>query len=180
MLNDVAARIIRYATYSMFFLLILIWITTVPLFYRSVVFQYAGENIWISVSDGLFVVHGRLVPSRQGASISWREVRSRNLLDCLGLSLPSMRFEPDLTVVRGAKVDSGRRAWPRIVIPIWVPAISILSVLWLVRFKRHLPKDKYCSSCGYCLRANSSGVCPECGLHFRQNHSKKHDAASIP
>ena len=26
----------------------------------------------------------------------------------------------------------------------------------------------YCSECGYCLKGNASGVCPECGTRIRR------------
>jgi hypothetical protein len=31
------------------------------------------------------------------------------------------------------------------------------------RLKR---RDRFCVRCGYALRGNASGVCPECGRHF--------------
>jgi ribosomal protein L32 len=46
----------------------------------------------------------------------------------------------------------------------WIVARGFIEQLPSERRKR---RSRYCSICGYDLKANASGVCPECGTRFR-------------
>ncbi|HWE97697.1 MAG TPA: hypothetical protein VG269_27325 [Tepidisphaeraceae bacterium] len=56
-----------------------------------------------------------------------------------------------------------------IVVPWWLPAavVGALPIRWVFwRRKRHLARlraENRCVYCGYSLRGNTSGACPECG-----------------
>lgn len=52
-------------------------------------------------------------------------------------------------------------------VPLWMFAVpfAVLS-FWLRRWRRR-PEQGHCESCGYNLRANTSGICPECGTPTR-------------
>ncbi len=49
-------------------------------------------------------------------------------------------------------------------IPIWLPltAVASLTTFLMVR-DRQRPRPGHCHKCGYNLKGNVSGVCPECG-----------------
>jgi hypothetical protein len=49
--------------------------------------------------------------------------------------------------------------------PLWFPAAVFAAPpgLWLLRRIHRRPRPGHCPHCGYDLRGNVSGVCPECG-----------------
>jgi hypothetical protein len=53
----------------------------------------------------------------------------------------------------------------------WIIAKGFIEQLPSQRRKR---RSRYCSICGYDLKANVSGVCPECGTRFRPDLSTLH------
>lgn len=66
-------------------------------------------------------------------------------------------------------------------IPLWLVFLAAAvpaGVLWIRRLSRAPPPLGCCPSCGYNLRCNVSGVCPECGQstsNKRVDPSKKPD-----
>jgi hypothetical protein len=47
-------------------------------------------------------------------------------------------------------------------LPLWVPWVAVLfPTVWLWFFDRRPPGS--CAKCGYDLKGNTTGVCPECG-----------------
>lgn len=48
-------------------------------------------------------------------------------------------------------------------IPLWMLAVPFAVLSFSLRRWRHRPEQGHCESCGYNLRGNTSGVCPECG-----------------
>lgn len=59
------------------------------------------------------------------------------------------------------------RGGPFVVFPLWIPA-ALFGLFGLWRFRRasRLPPGR-CTACGYDLRGNESGRCPECGEAVR-------------
>lgn len=57
--------------------------------------------------------------------------------------------------------------WNMIVFPLWLP-LAFMSLLTLVLFigGRARRIEGLCGKCGYDLRGNVSGVCPECGTEI--------------
>jgi hypothetical protein len=57
----------------------------------------------------------------------------------------------------------------KVLIPCWSLALfaSILPLVAFVRSRREQKVKGHCTKCGYDLRGNISGVCPECGLRLR-------------
>ena len=50
-----------------------------------------------------------------------------------------------------------------LLIPYWAMLVPILGVCgWLMRTQPNV-SDNACAACGYSLRGNESGTCPECG-----------------
>ena len=70
--------------------------------------------------------------------------------------------------------DEGRKTYPArdygYFLPLCLAALPLLIQLWLTRRDRDLRTRRrwrgLCSNCGYDLRGNESGVCPECGFTF--------------
>ncbi len=60
-------------------------------------------------------------------------------------------------------------------VSLWFPALilAILPAIWLLKWnKRRKLGPNACSSCGYYLTGNTSGVCPECGLALKTEAAK--------
>ena len=75
-------------------------------------------------------------------------------LQALGLRAPSWRSRV------GWGVDTV------VNIPLWLPVCLAIGALVLLRsIARRRGGDGRCTRCGYDLRHNVSGVCPECGRH---------------
>jgi hypothetical protein len=55
-------------------------------------------------------------------------------------------------------------AW-MVSVPLWIPFLVGLFPItsWIVMSIRRKPGAGHCESCGYNLRSNVSGICPECG-----------------
>jgi hypothetical protein len=67
-----------------------------------------------------------------------------------GIGLPSIDSVPAAIVI---------------VLPLWVPLIFVAgptAFLWYRERRRRFPSG-HCQLCGYNLKGNQSGVCPECG-----------------
>jgi hypothetical protein len=47
--------------------------------------------------------------------------------------------------------------------PLWIPALAVALVTASV-VHRHRTRPGHCQQCGYNLRGNVSGICPECGV----------------
>jgi hypothetical protein len=63
--------------------------------------------------------------------------------------------------------DDANYAWAYLMFPLWVPslafaAMSVPALRYFTRFRR-MHSSGSCSTCGYNLTGNTSGVCPECG-----------------
>jgi hypothetical protein len=62
--------------------------------------------------------------------------------------------------------DGSRSGQRRIVVPVWA-VVLVTAALPAVRLWRRLRRGRFapchCRRCGYDLRGNESGVCPECG-----------------
>ena len=45
-------------------------------------------------------------------------------------------------------------------------------IAYLLKNKRTRAKGRPCVNCGYDLRGNTSGICPECGglAHYKRSH----------
>lgn len=76
-------------------------------------------------------------------------------------------------------IDRGEWAWsgwrPRIdcdsrkvyfALPMWVVGVALLVVSWRLRVRQAPPMAFACRTCGYNVRGNLSGICPECGLRI--------------
>ena len=50
-----------------------------------------------------------------------------------------------------------------LLIPLWIPLLLSAFGLILLKFIPHRPRPGHCSTCGYNLNGNVSGVCSECG-----------------
>jgi hypothetical protein len=52
-----------------------------------------------------------------------------------------------------------------LIVPDWTLALAalILPGMWLATRRAGAPSTGLCSSCGYNLTGNTSGICPECG-----------------
>lgn len=49
-------------------------------------------------------------------------------------------------------------------IPLWIPSLLFLAFsAWLYHRAKRRPGLRECGNCGYSLKGNASGVCPECG-----------------
>ena len=68
------------------------------------------------------------------------------------------------------KCGAGSSYFGAIVIPMWFAAAVtvLLPGRWIYQHfgRRELPE--HCGSCGYCLKGNLSGVCPECGMKIAE------------
>ena len=58
-------------------------------------------------------------------------------------------------------------AWA-IEVPLWLPTGLLVLGVWVTSRRSKVPGDG-CRICGYCLRGNVSGVCPECGTPVTQH-----------
>lgn len=105
-------------------------------------------------------------PSNIGIA-AWK-IRFECCYDCRNVTFPPWLCEEATTRWQLA-VDQGRpnARQHRLQLPLWIPLI--LSALMLVPFVRHFVVRQYrtrqglCLTCGYCLKDNVSGLCPECG-----------------
>jgi hypothetical protein len=50
-------------------------------------------------------------------------------------------------------------------IPLWPIPLLIVAIGILLVVRWHRTDALTCNTCGYCLRGNVSGTCPECGIH---------------
>ena len=57
---------------------------------------------------------------------------------------------------------STRRTDLTVIIPLWIPILLVGIPMFLLWRRGRIPLG-HCSSCGYNLRGNVSGACPECG-----------------
>ena len=71
-----------------------------------------------------------------------------------------------------SKYYDGEQTAISLVIPLWALFLptAVLPSLWLSKRIRQCRRNKQgrCSTCGYNLTGNTSGVCPECGTPVRQ------------
>ncbi len=72
-------------------------------------------------------------------------------------------------------VAAGLVQWPSVY---WIPAVPAATLLiWSIVAGLTLPQasylDGHCRRCGYDLRGNVSGRCPECGLAFVRSRCRK-------
>jgi hypothetical protein len=92
----------------------------------------------------------------------------------LGKSGPQMGFPSNLrprwetlTGAFGPAPEVVQSKYVFILLPYWcVLAIAVpLPVLWAIQKRRHARRVRagHCLSCGYSLRGNTTGICPECG-----------------
>lgn len=47
--------------------------------------------------------------------------------------------------------------------PLWIPAVALLLPVAVIRPRFEDEFRGLCRTCGYDLRGNASGICPECG-----------------
>ncbi len=93
-------------------------------------------------------------PGSASASSMFSDVRRLRgpLWQRLGLELPE---------IQAAHIQGDFRL--RLSLPLWV-VVSLLVVPTVILWYRDRPPPKgHCRDCGYDLRGNESGVCPECG-----------------
>ena len=107
----------------------------------------------------------------------WKRAHFRSWRTYLLLLLPTLIVGPTIGGLFYAKL-TGRLGPSSGSAPFFMAVIfgsfllSIALQLWLTRrscrqwVRRHLPG--VCSTCGYNLTANASGVCPECGRRVEQ------------
>mgnify|MGYP007037753419 CR=1 FL=1 len=64
-----------------------------------------------------------------------------------------------------------------VVFPLWAPSILLISLFvgpilcgWRAKLRSH--KEIVCANCSYCLRANESGICPECGTPIPEEEKR--------
>ncbi len=110
-----------------------------------------GRTLWYRLNDGSLTLRtGRDVPARRPPAPAIRSA--------LGL-----RHEV-------AEFGGGRRNYRvhTVGIPLWMPLVLFaaypVAILWRGPIRRRLRGQQgQCPVCGYDLRGNKSGVCPECG-----------------
>ena len=162
--------IIHLAVLILIISLSTVWITfTVPdesdFVYRAIIPAH-----WISPDGMVFVSTGGIdiywgfgFGTSEFSLRKWPRKTDLNWFERCGLVLPEMRpgVRPNRLVP-----NQGVR------IPFWLP-LSILLVLafFLIRRRWRMlapfrSNDPYCETCGYLLKLNASGRCPECGSLF--------------
>ncbi len=66
------------------------------------------------------------------------------------------------TLINGTFVFTTRYCW-YVGVPMWLPLL-VVAVPTVILWRRSRPTPPcHCSTCGYNLTGNASGVCPECG-----------------
>jgi hypothetical protein len=93
------------------------------------------------------------VPSGGFHGADWRirSCRSRQL-----------RWLPRRFYTRGA--DLGAHCdYRSISFPIWLPLVAVTIPTAILWHRDRRPRPGHCSTCGYNLTGNLSGICPECG-----------------
>ena len=104
-----------------------------------------GRLILNELPEGYLTSHPELVRREAWRRLYWE----------LGLGTPSWKIHPPDFPFYGEYLDAVIPMW-MVASPIWI----VSACLWL---RRRRPKRGYCDVCGYCLKDNRSGVCPECG-----------------
>ncbi|GMU22497.1 MAG: hypothetical protein AMXMBFR13_25830 [Phycisphaerae bacterium] len=144
----------------------------------ELIWSRAGDGVSLLSQNGQIWLVARLYPpeDKGAAGWSWRQ----------SLWGPnSVRFRPQaqrwqvlgFSVAHGTSADRRNFSVPArwaVAAPYWffVAAAAPLPVLWLLALRRqwrHIQQMLLqCSRCGYDLRGNVSGVCPECGMPARE------------
>jgi hypothetical protein len=77
----------------------------------------------------------------------------------------------DSWLPRTKRIGASRES--RLVVPLWIPFVVVViptALLWYFDRRRFPPG--HCQDCGYDLRGNVSGRCPECGLPIEHEGEK--------
>lgn len=146
------------------------WVTfTIPnendLVYRSLIpAEWIAPDWIIFVSNGgVDIYWGFGFNASEFSLRKWPRSRDLDWFERCGLVLPEMR--PGIRPNKLAP-NQGIR------IPFWLP-VSLLLIIefFLIRRRRRMlapfrSNEPHCDSCGYLLKLNTSGRCPECGSSF--------------
>lgn len=78
------------------------------------------------------------------------------------------------------KILASSLIWRQLSIPIWIPlTLSVFWVWYLSKSTKNFPEN-CCINCGYQLRGNKSGRCPECGTAIGKIKKGHHCSAENP
>lgn len=148
-------RVTKWTSTFLSALILLVWILSVPLITRSplaliydrppvwAVLQYGNIMSFIKQHD-TGVYHQGLVLTHQNPASNWHG-RLR-----YGLLLPSLEH------------DESKNYWEGY-LPLWLPFLMFAAPTAFLWYRdRRIPAG-HCQACGYDLRGNVSGICPECG-----------------
>ena len=116
-----------------------------------------GHVVWLSPSDRYECVVGAGALTLQA---EWLPINSGPLGFWIGPNSPGLRWQWSFEFARD------RIGW-RAVVPLWAPFLLSAfgaGLLWRAEVcARRRAGAGHCTSCGYDLAGNATGVCPECG-----------------
>jgi hypothetical protein len=141
-------------------------------------FPWATTSLFPPANNGeiCFPLWIPVLISAAGTMLLWvlfRQAEVRRLLQWVGLTLSitivllilyHVVLWPTGFFRRAASAWAGWSYSSLVFVTPWLAAIA--STMWI---RRNLPKSPgHCSTCGYDLTGNMSGVCPECGVQIAE------------
>lgn len=150
----------------------LLWITPailIPSGKRASLYCGREQSFFAEVADGSASICGytedraRFWKMPTGFGFAIRDYMTvGSLKDRLGIIWPSK--ETTVRPVSSWSTSPQPSSYWTIIIPLWIPfgVFSIVAIILLWKALRCYPIGR-CNQCGYDLRMNTSGLCPECG-----------------
>lgn len=136
-----------------------VWITSV-----WIVVMFQGRGWCGSITNGVIkvaIAEGKGQASGPRFHMTWACVPDLPRESFAGFVLPTIS-----QVVCISRSESGRVC----VVPLWIPAVILcVTCILLAPWRSGDVRAGRCKKCGYDVRENTSGICPECGTPIPQD-----------
>jgi hypothetical protein len=136
-------------------LIALAWVVSLPFGFRCTT---TGHYLDVELAGGVLFISHFPVDPQPGST------------DQVGRNVYKRRSWQPLWRCRAGTGRWGSLSFQFVSISLWIPFLIVASPTTILLLRRGRPNPPgHCSTCGYDLTGNTSGVCPECGDVFKRS-----------